>query len=152
MIPPEEKARYDHLASLGAWEIARFYGCDYSGDCNPLEHGGYFYDSRNWEAYGYASCVEFWEDCENDCLVVQRGTINKPSNPEDMESAWQCIGIAPDDENRSNIHAQIDAIRSYCGIEPDGTSYPDLKNFRLEDWQEWRIWRSIDGWLRFLGD
>ena len=152
MISPEEKAKFERIASMSSWDIAKHYGCSFSGDCNPIEHGGFFYDSRDWEAYGYASCVEFWDDHENGCLIVQRGTIQKPSQPEDMNSAFRCIGMAVDDENRENIHAQIEAVRYYCGIEPDGTSYPDLKNFDLDQWQEWRIWRSIEGYIQPLGD
>lgn len=150
MISTEEKAKFERIASLSSWDIAREYGCHFSGDVDPINHGGFFYDARDWDAYGYAQCVEFWEDYEHDCLVVQRGVINRPDD-DDMESVWRGIGIDADSEERDNIHAQIEAARSYCGIEPDGTDYPELKNFRLEDWKEWRIWRSIDPWLRQLG-
>ena len=132
------------LADMTPHDIAKAFGCGYDGDVNPLDHGGFFYDYRDWEANGYANVVEFWHDDENGCLVVQPGTVSKPA---DMAPAFRCIGMKASD----NVHAQIDAARSYCGIEPDGTHYPDLKNFKLENWKERNIWGSVRGWIESLG-
>ncbi len=152
-ISPEEKQLYQHIADLAGWNIAKHYNCGYSGDSDPIQHGGFFYDVRDWEKYGYANCVELWMDPESeDVLHVQTGTINKPYRPEDMESCWQSMEIDSDDEIRSNINAQIEVVRSSWGIEPDGTKYPCVKTFRLAEWAEWRIWRSVAGWLTSLGE
>lgn len=137
----------EQLASMSSWQIAETFGCHFSGDANPIEHGGFFYDARDWEDYGYASCVEFWEDPETHALIVQPGTIRKWSNDRERASALQFCGI---DEFES-IHAQIDACRYYLGIEPDGTEYPYLKAFNLETWSEKNIWKSVRGWIEQLG-
>jgi hypothetical protein len=147
-----EKAGWQQVASLSGWDVAAHYGCSYIGDCNAIDHGGYFYDPRDWEPYGYASVVEFWRDPEDDdVLYVQRGTVHRPQTAKEWRSAWSCIG-APEDDTRHNVHAQIDAARSWGGIETDGTSYPALKTFRTTDWHEWRIWRSVHDWLAALGN
>ena len=127
------------LASMSAWDVAKTLGCYYSGDSNAIEHGGYFYDASDWEAYGYASCVEFWLDPEakEDTLCILVGTINKP---DDMSSAFSYCGT-PEGEHE-NIHAQIDAVRSYCGIEPD--DYQEFQRaYKLSTWKEWRIWKRV---------
>ena len=150
MIPQETKERFQRIADMSGWDIAKEYGCGYSGDGSPIPHGGFFYDARDWELYGYASCVEFWLDSESGSIVVECGTINRP---DDMESDFRCIGIGPDDPNRDNVHCQIEACKAYWGYEPIedfGGRY--VKSFRLDDWpHEWRIWRSVDGWLRQIG-
>lgn len=149
MIPQETKERFRRIASMNAWDIADEYGCSYSGDRSPIPHGGFFYDTRDWEEYGYASIVEFWLDSESGSIVVECGTVNRP---DDMESDFQCLGIGPDDPERNNIHAQIAACRYGSGIEPsEDFNGRYVKSFKLDDWKEWRIWRSVDGWIRQLG-
>lgn len=148
-VTAEDKATYVKLASLSAWEIADHFGCHYDGDSNPIEHGGFFYDTRDWESGGYASTVEFWWDDDADQLVVQRGTISKP---QDLAACWNCAGTPDDPDLRNDTRAQIEAVKSYWGITPDGVTYPDLMNFRLDDWAEWRLWRSVAPWLKALGD
>lgn len=136
------------LSEMSPWEIATHYGIGYNGDMNPIEHGGYFYSLADWEDNDYAACVEFWEDPETGALVVQPGTIHN----RELESAFQCIGVGKDDPLRDNVHCQIDACRSYSGIEPNGTSYPDLKVFNLDTWKEQNIWESIRGWIEELAN
>jgi hypothetical protein len=140
----------DDLASLAGWDIAVAFGCGYSGDSNPIEHGGFFYDLRDWESYGYAATVEFWSDPEasNDTLIVQTGTIHKP-NRETLKNALTSIGLNPNDTHP--LEAEIEATKSWVGIEPEGTEFPYLKHFVLKDWREDRIWRSIRGWIEQLG-
>lgn len=148
------KLTNEQLASMMAVDIADHLGIGYSGDMNPIKYGGYFYSLSDWADYGYASCVEFWEDPETHHLVVQTGTINKPDNDEEMDSAFMCCGIderGTNRELRDNIHVQIECTKDYCGMEPDSTAYPHLKSFRLEDWQKERnIWKSIRGWIEAL--
>jgi hypothetical protein len=84
----------ERLTELCGWDVAEAFGCHYTGDADPIHHGGIFYDARDWEADGYASCVEFWEDPDTEALVVQPGTIRKP---DDMEAAFRCIGAEGED-------------------------------------------------------
>ncbi len=135
------------LADNSPWTIAERLEIGYSGDMNPVEHGGYFYSTRDWEAFGYADCVEFWEDPETGYLVVQRGVINRPN---DMSSAFRCAGI--EGQDTSNIHAQIDASKCYYGIESELEHGTGMKVFNLDTWKkEHRIWRSVRGWIEALG-
>ncbi len=144
------KLTNEQLASMSPWTIADAFGCSFSGDMNPIEHGGFFYDHRDWNDNGYASAVEFWEDPESGDLVVQRGTINKP---DDMESAFACLGYTEEDDDlRNHLAIQVEAARAYSGIEPDGTAYPHLKVFKLDDWKERNIWKSIRRWIEQLGE
>jgi hypothetical protein len=149
-IKTSERAEFEKIASMTGWAIAEHFGCSYNGDGDPINHGGFFYDPRDWAEHGYAKAVEFWWDHEHGRMVVQRGTIHKPDTPEQWESVWGCIG-AYEGEQRENIHAQIDASESGMGMEPDGTRYPDLKEYNLKTWKEWHIWRSVAEWLRELG-
>jgi hypothetical protein len=135
----------DKISESTPWAFAEAVGIGYSGDMNPMQHGGFFYGFKDWEAYDYAAVVEFWHDPENGKLVVQLGTVHKP---DDMEPAFRCSGIGA--EEQSNIHAQIEACRAYGGIEPDGTDYPFLKSFDLETWRERNIWKSVRGWIEQL--
>ena len=79
---------FDQLASLAGWDLAKELGCEFSGDCNFIDHDGYFYDARDWDHYGYASCVAFsripehgthWMDADN-TLHVEACTINRPDS------------------------------------------------------------------------
>jgi len=152
MISADEKALCEKLASLPGWSIAEMFNCGYEGDADPIYHGGLFYDVRDWEQHGYANSVEFFEDSETEHLVVQRGTIYRPTSDKDWESCWSCVGISKDSPERENIHAQISAVRAWSGTGCDGTGYPDLKEFDLETWKEWRIWRSVHEWIKALGE
>jgi len=118
------------LASMGASQIAAEMGCHYSGDENVLLHGGFFYDAREWEEYGYASVVEFHES--EGVVTVSTGTVCKRN----LEPAFKCIGYSGD---LNNIHAQIEACRAYGGIEWDGFS----RSYRLCNWREGRLWARI---------
>lgn len=152
MVTTEEKEFFQRLASMSGWNIADEFGIHYSGDSNPIPHGGFFYNVGNWEKEGYADVVEFWDDHEHKCQVVQQGTIHKPKTEAEWESVWSSIGCEANDEIRNNIHAQIEAVRCHSGIMPKGITYPYLKDFDLETWAEWRIWRSIAGMLKELGE
>ena len=141
------------MCEADVYSLINHLNCGYSGDNDPIHHGGVFYDTRDWKNYGYASCVEFWHDPENtDILIVQCGVINKSL---DMEAAFACIGLDPSDsmDEEALMHAEIEASRSYNGIEPDGDDWPHLKSFNLNHWRkEWRIWRSVRQWLESLGN
>lgn len=158
MVSTITKELTTELASLPGWTIAERFNCGYSGDSSPTIHGGFFYDFRTWETEGYARCVEFWHDPESpklgtnlQRLVVQQGTIHRPKTEDQWESCWSCLGIAKDDPNRQNVHAQVEAVRGGCGIEPAGTSYPYLMDFNLTTWHEAKIWHRVIPWLQELG-
>lgn len=116
------------MAAMSPWDIARHYGVGYSGDMDPIRHGGLFYSYANWVRYGYADCVEFWEDPAygddgGDRVVISRGVINRP---QDMAAAFRCCGIeSPDDQN--NVLCQIECARAYAGAEwGDGSDSFDI--------------------------
>ena len=136
------------LSSMSAWDIAKALGCHYTGDTNPIRHGGVFYSINDWQN-GYANCVEFWEDPENnDIAHVSCGVINALEGKK-LDSAFNCIGIDKDDTNtRNNIHAQIEACRYYFGIEPD--DYTSSESFNIEECDEDTIWASVRGWIENL--
>lgn len=130
------------LASASPWDIATYFNCHFTGDMNPIDHGGVFYDSRDWEKNGYACAVEFFT--MKNTLYVQRGTIHKC---DDLESAFDCIGLPVSDD----IHMQIEACRSHDGTEPEGNYYPDAMSYNLDNWTEANIWKSVRGYIEQLG-
>jgi hypothetical protein len=143
LAPPSN----DELASWNPHQIATWYGIGYSGDMNPLQHGGMFYSTRDWESWGYANVVEFWWDADIGKLVVQCGTTNKLDG-ERLESAFRCCGI--EQSEHSNPHAQIEACRSYAGVEPDDYSSP--KRFGLDKTDGADIWGAVREWIEALAD
>lgn len=144
------------LSEMTPWDIATHYGIGYSGDMNPVEHGGYFYSLADWESYGYASCVEFWHDPESGALVVQPGTVNKPDDEATLQAAYNCVDwksvwVETGEDPRKELAFQVESVKSYCGMDRYGTAYPDLMTFNLDNWpKEWRIWRSIRNWVEAL--
>jgi hypothetical protein len=157
MVLTEEKTRFHHIASLNAWAIASHFNCEFDGDSNPINHGGFFYNPRTWDTDGYVNAVEFYQCPRDDRptndkhLIVQLGTIRKPKDNEGWESCWSCIGIAADDPDRKLPRAQVWACRAGRGINPKGITYPYVKEFNLRRWAEWRIWMNISDWLIELG-
>lgn len=140
-----ERVLCEAYASWDAWRIAAHIGCSYTGDANVLVYGGLFYSVRDWDAWGYADCVEFYEHPERDTVVIARGCINKPDGDESMRSALRCIGV---DEEESDIHVQIEAACSWGGMETKDI----VGEFGLDTWHEWRIWRKCLPALRSLAD
>lgn len=137
----------NELASASPWDIAKHFNCHFTGDMNPIDYGGVFYDSRDWEKNGYACAVSFmlW----NNKLFVQRGTIHKWDNDKQRENAFSYIEL-PESEH-DNIHAQIEACLAHNGIELEGCNYPDAMSYDLENWTEANIWKSVKGWIEELG-
>lgn len=137
----------DECCSLSAWDIAERLGLGYSGDCNCLEHGGYFYSKSNWTDYGYASAVEFWH--EGDILHVTRGAIYKKDECITDEAIADCYGsdYSPNGEELAagcfsrSMELEVDMCRSQWGIEPRDGAQP--KPFNLEAWKEERIWKIV---------
>jgi hypothetical protein len=151
--------------SWTGWQIAEELGLSYSGDSNPIDHGGVYYETRNWLPYGYASAVELYPMEERqgssyrapieELLLVMGGTINRPDDADGMRSALDTIGMREEWEemremgrNDPNnylglIHLEIEACRAYMGIEPSGSG-SDEKIYKVATWRkEWRLWRSM---------
>jgi hypothetical protein len=132
----------EQLASMSGWRIARALGCHYTGDSDPIRHGGVFYSLKDWHAWGYASCVEFWEDPDTGMLVVSCGTINRPDSDEGMAAAYECLGQDwSDPQQRNNLCLQVEACRAYFSIELDDHERPF--RFGLDNWKEARIWARV---------
>ena len=83
MTTKTRKLTIKALRTRSPWEIASELGLRYSGDMNPIPHGGYFYNTHNWETYGYSEIVRFQES--EGVLYLETGTINRPSNKSDAE-------------------------------------------------------------------
>lgn len=147
MTAQKEAVSDRELACMRGWRIAELLGCDYSGDADPILHGGYFYTARDWEAWGYAPVVELWGDPEDDdVLHVSTGTINKLEG-DDLDSAFRCIGIEPNDPLRQDVRCQIEACHAYAGIEADDDVHV---SYKLSNWKEFRIWRRVRLWIERL--
>ena len=133
------KADFERMAGQSGWTIAEQAGCHYMGDGSPIPHDGTFYDARDWVQGEYANCVDIWFDEDNQVLMVQRGTINKPEFDELREMMLNS-GI-DDKPTLDNVHAQIEAVRYQWGIEYGEDDW--VRRYKLSDWHEWRIWKSI---------
>lgn len=124
------------LAEMDAWAIAEHFNLGYSGDMNVIEHGGYFYNLRSWEEYGYASCVEFWWDHDRDAVVVECGTINKPSDLADCfrTCGWEIAGdqvICSHDKSvvgPLTPDIEIECVHGHWGFDRGATqTFPELE-------------------------
>lgn len=139
----------EQLSSLDAWQIAERFDCCYQGDVNPIDHGGFFYEVRDWESYGYASIVEFWVDPESDETVIECRTVNRP---DDMQSLFDNCGMEFPAPDQLSAHVQIWLVQSANGSEPlEDFSGPYVQRFP-EDTDEDAIWESVRGWIEQLGN
>ena len=103
------------LRTESPWEIAKRLGIHYSGDLNSIPHGGYYYETKNWESYGYCEFVRFQES--EGVLYVELGTVNRPN---DMLPALKCIGMESN-EDSDDPHVQIEACMAYGHYDIDET-------------------------------
>lgn len=135
---PDEYTRQEaeYMTTLSGWDIAEWCGCYYSGDSDPLNHGGYFYNLTNWERkrWNYADFVELIpvQDGKEEKVIVSEGTIHNGS----LQSAFRCLGI--EDVDTSDPHMQVEACKCYFGAE---SNYE--KTYTLANWKEWRLWKRI---------
>lgn len=125
------KITIKNLTSGSPLAIAKANRLDYYGDGSFVPHGGVFYETSNWEKYGYADCVRVSEAAGT--LRVESGTINKPSESEDLLSALNCCGFEFDDENSNMVRqsgqapinltpqVEIESVLAYSGCEVDQT-------------------------------
>lgn len=131
------------LRTRSPWEIASELGIRYSGDMNPVPHGGYFYNVHNWESYGYAEIVRF---CETEGeLFLESGTINRPSGKSDAEilgnSGWEidsesgAVVCSYDKTIVADLvtpEILIECIESHYGAECD-----TLETFNSDNGKDW---------------
>lgn len=122
-----------NLTTRQPWDIAEANRLEYSGDGSPIPHGGVWYETSNWESYGYAECVRIQES--EGTLWVESGTINKPSKSDDMLSALNCCGWKIDNDNdrpgmirqsgsepiELTPQIEIESVLAYSGVEVDSS-------------------------------
>lgn len=142
------------FSSFAAWDIAKRIGCGYTGDANPIDHGGTFYDVRDWERYGYASCVRFTRI--DDTLHVECATVNRPS---DLTDCYACCGfarrgdklVASQGEIDITPEVEIECVLAYWGAEPVEDYSGRMVQRFAEETDEDDIWQAVSGWLSSLG-
>lgn len=135
------------LASMPAWDAARALGCSYEGDCNPIDHDGFFFSLHDWLENGFCNVVEFWVDPDANQLVVSCGSIHRPDDEQELARALSGAGIPPDEIDPNNPAIEIVACRYMNGIEPDAYAQP--MRFRYGT-NEARIWGRVRGWIEEL--
>lgn len=138
------------LATLSGWDLAEKIGCQFAGDMNYTDHGGYFYETKNWEKYGYAECVEF--ECYEGRKVVTAATINKC---EDMAQCLATIGLTLEDLKSSEPEVrtlvEIEACKATWGAEPTEDFTGEYKHSFPDDVKDHRILGKAIGWIESLG-
>ena len=149
------------LESMSPWDIAELLGVGFTGDMNPVDHGGTWYETRNWVEYGYASAVSMYRVYNR--LYVEFCTINKM----DLDAALRCCGWercgegkvrqeGTTDELDLCVEMEIECCLSYAGAETDEDfSGPYLRKFRPNkdgNLREFRVWDEIKGWLESLAE
>jgi hypothetical protein len=119
-IKPVIKLHY-RLSRLDPWAIARRFGLHYSGDTNPVDHGGYFYRvTPTTIEDGYAEGFRF-VDVEG-VTHLESLTINLPDEWEELCRALECVGWDGDDGDLYDIDpllVTIEAGESYGWAEWD---------------------------------
>jgi len=130
----------DALMDLSPWEIAQRLGIRYTGDMNPFDHDGTFYETSNWEKYGYACCVRIIS--ADGRRFSESATIHRPG---DLAKCIESAGLDP--ELELNTEAEIESVLGYWGAETDEDfSGQYLHNFP-DDVSERRFWKHCAGWI-----
>lgn len=138
------------LASLSGGDLAERMGCQFAGDNNYTDYGGYFYETHHWQRYGYAECVMF--ECYEGRKVVTAATINKY---QDMAQCLATIGLTLEDlksfEPEVRVLVEIEACKSTWGAEPTEDFSGQYKHDFPEDVKDHRILGKAIGWIENLG-
>jgi hypothetical protein len=148
-------ASLDQLQSSPAWDVARYFRCGYEGDTNVYDHGGCFFDTRDWRDHGYANALDIWQDpdSDRDCTCATVGTIHRITGLEDLKDfrdfMHDCLPPAKYPSGVVSLeHATLLEI-SYCkgqyGVEPDEAAIA----YRF--YKEHRMWKTIWQLLQGLG-
>lgn len=129
------KTRYD---SMQCWDLAKKYGLDYLGDCS-LIHGGYFYDSFEWEQYGYASVLKV-QIAENR-LFIDIGSIHRCEFSK--SELIDCYGK----DCEIDKQVEIEYCHSQWGVDPDyGSQSLLITEDDIGEFVEW------DGYKIYIED
>jgi len=133
------------MAEMSAHAIAAVLGLGYMGDCNVMDHDGYFYNTKHWEKDDYADCLAFTR--ADGKLYVELGTIHRE---DDMDTCLQVIGYQHS-LGKPNVEVQIEACHATWGLETaedfDGKF---VQTFTPDEWgyiDEEPVWEAIKGWL-----
>ncbi len=125
MTTKTRKLTIKALRTRSPWEIASELGLRYSGDMNPIPHGGYFYNTHNWETYGYSEIVRFQES--EGVLYLETGTVvwdydkTVISDPVTPEILIECV--------ESCWGAEIDNSQEFRS--DNGKGWGDFPEFRI---------------------
>lgn len=119
---------------MNPYDLASDGLVQYTGDRNPLEYGGTWYDSSTWASDGYASAVRV--DISGDgpdggkLVYVSLIVANKPSSDERMKSALDCCGGTMGD-----TASEIEACLGYGLYDPDESDWrePSSYTFLIAD-------------------
>jgi len=142
------------LSDYSSWDIARYFNCEFSGDMNCIDHGGFFYDSRDWKKFGYASIVEFWRDCDNnDEIVVRCATVNNNQSSQDGKQYIPNSDYGElSQETIESVEFQIEDTHSHWGSETLQDFSGDYVESFPDETPENTIWRKINGWMKSLSE
>jgi hypothetical protein len=145
------------LSDLSAFEIAKRLKCGFTGDCNPIDHNGTFYDTRDWAEYGYASCVAFTrlpDEGNGATLLVECGTIHRPLTEKELLECFATCGQSGDRIGRTP-EVEIECVLAHWGFEvqedfggPYTQQFPEDEDGCID---EDEVWQAIEGWLSGLG-
>ena len=144
-------------SSMSAFEIAKELGIGYTGDCNVVDHDGTFYETLNWERYGYSECVRFFRVSDDgDRLYVECATINRP---DDLTDCYRCCGF---DLIGGLLHGngqepfvptpevEIECTLAYWGVEVvEDFGGPYVQKFD-DGTDEDKIWEAVSDWMNSL--
>lgn len=127
------------LRERSPWEIAKAMGIEYTGDMNPVPHGGTFYSLANWQKHDYADCVHFSES--EGTLWVEHSHVGRSEKQLPAAFKSWCWELQPDGVNvvAGNVwitltpQIEFEALLSYCGIECPSMRY----TFKSDNGKDW---------------
>lgn len=151
------KITIKQLRDGSPWDNAKRLGIAYTGDSSTIPHGGTFYETKNWQQYGYAECLQF---CESEgTLWVERGTINRPSDiaPCLGSSGWvvNSEGQVVQEHNGDLVadevtpELEIECVLGHWGMDVDSTDTYIEKDYSFP---EFKIWQECREYLVNLAD
>jgi len=112
---------------------------------NPVPHGGMWYDSRTWRTHEETAYVRVYPG--DGAFAVEHGTLYRPKL-ETLHSALKCCDVSVELGDPALIHAEIEAVASYCGTEQDDMRWFEKDERHHHDFNEFQICRVICDYLR----
>ena len=108
----------------------------YSGDVNPIDHGGAWFTVDDWKPHGYASAVR----CQSGdgFLWIESGSINK-ADETTAEALADVYNVDPDELTEAQrVELEIDHARGLWGMDvSEDFSGPHSERFALLDGSGW---------------